>query len=95
MSMFGWGVADAAMPRFDGLVKPPRDGLPTIQEISDGLTNMSATLFWLGAYSTQVDNQTESRVWPTGFTINAWQPVIFDHLYVRMHLYQFGLIIRC
>jgi hypothetical protein len=91
MSTFGWRVITTSV--LDVVQSP--DGLPTIQEISNGLANMSATLFWLGAYSMQVDNQTGESPWPTGFTINARQSVIFDHLYVRMHLYQFGLIIRC
>jgi hypothetical protein len=92
MSTLGWRVITS--PVLDVVQSP--DGLPTIQEISNGLANMSATLFWLGAYSMQLDNQTgELPSWPAGFTINARQSVIFDHLYVRMHLYQFGLIIRC
>jgi hypothetical protein len=63
------------------------DSLPTIQNISIGLANLTATLFWLTAYISQsdVDPGEVARAWPVGSIISARQAVILNHLHVRLY----------
>jgi hypothetical protein len=52
MKTLGW---DIRWNRSPGQRLPSEEILPTLQDISDGLANMTAALFWLGAYATTYD----------------------------------------
>jgi hypothetical protein len=62
---------------------------PTIQDISSGLANLTAAMFWLNAYASisvtfsYRHEDVPTTGWPLAYTINVSEPQIMDHLNVR------------
>jgi hypothetical protein len=74
-------ISDYFDPNMTGL----HGRLPTIQNISIGLANLTATLFWLTTCNNQFDVPVDLYTpWPLGSVISARQAVILNHLHVRL-----------
>jgi hypothetical protein len=82
MYTLGWNVSWTDGANFLGLANQ----IPSMQDISSGLANVTAALFWLSAHDsvTNTNKPLDERLWPVGYTISVSEPVILNHLNVHL-----------